>query len=695
MTKHIIRPLTACLILVACVFAGEASAAPFRVRHDLRVSLDPAHHRLTGIDRVEIDTDEPGALNFFLSSGAFDIEVLQDGQPVPFTLAANVLRISPLAPGGPGAKLQVTIKYTAVFDDPLPDAPVNTDDPSYGVTGTIGEQGAFLLAGAGWYPHLEAQNVTYRVAVEAPEGIVAVTAGRSLGTENRDGRSVSVWQIDRPVQGLALSAAPYHVAHRRSGDVTISTYFLPDNRDLSVSYLKATGRYIRMYEELFGPYPFAKFAVVENFFPTGYGFPSFTLLGGRVLRLPFIIETSLGHEIAHCWWGNSVLVDYAGGNWSEALTTYVSDYLYKEKASPERALERRRTLLRNYASLVTAKEDFPLRQFQSRTSPSSRTIGYDKGAMVFHMLRIQLGEEVFWQSLRDVYSRHLFEAISWRHFQQAFETRAQTSLERYFDQWIDRDGAPQPALRDVTLEQVNQHWIVKGRLIQPKPYYEFTADLMLQSRGETVTQKIQLSGAQTEFRFRSDTPPKELVLDPQVNVFRRLTPAEIPPSVNSIKGARSVLMVLADDLDKGSKEAARTLSLSLGLKNLRVVDEGAVDAEELGRHDLLLVGIPRNRGWLPAIDGQVTFQKDAFILQETSFNQPWDAFFGVGPHPMTKQRVAGLFLPLSAAYADVAARKVTHYGKYSYLAFSRGTNRAKGTWPVNHSPVIHRWAAVP
>jgi hypothetical protein len=65
----------------------------------------------------------------------------------------------------------------------------------------------------------------------------------------------------------------------------------------------------------------------------GFGFPSYTLIGGTVLRLPFIIHTSLGHEIAHCWWGNGVLVDDDGGNWSETLTTYVADYLYQEKKS--------------------------------------------------------------------------------------------------------------------------------------------------------------------------------------------------------------------------------------------------------------------------------------------------------------------------------------------------------------------------
>ena len=64
-----------------------------------------------------------------------------------------------------------------------------------------------------------------------------------------------------------------------------------------------------MYEEMIGAYPYAKFATVENWFPTGYGMPGWTLLGSQVLRLPFIPTTSFGHEIAHNWWGNSVFVE--------------------------------------------------------------------------------------------------------------------------------------------------------------------------------------------------------------------------------------------------------------------------------------------------------------------------------------------------------------------------------------------------
>src|SRR5690606_3013180 len=123
--------------------------------------------------------------------------------------------------------------------------------------------------------------------------------------------------------------------HVRHGDVFAQTFTYADT-DSSIynRYLRGTGRYLDLYEEQIGPYPFAKFALVENFWQTGFGMPSFTLLGDRVIRLPFILDTSYGHEILHNWWGNGVFVNVEEGNWCEGLTTYGADYAYKEQESP-------------------------------------------------------------------------------------------------------------------------------------------------------------------------------------------------------------------------------------------------------------------------------------------------------------------------------------------------------------------------
>ena len=81
----------------------------------------------------------------------------------------------------------------------------------------------------------------------------------------RDGKSISVWEEAHPAKYLSLSAGTYVVTERKAGDLPLYAYFSPGNASLAASYLDASADYIRLYEGLFGPYPFEKFAIVENF----------------------------------------------------------------------------------------------------------------------------------------------------------------------------------------------------------------------------------------------------------------------------------------------------------------------------------------------------------------------------------------------------------------------------------------------
>jgi hypothetical protein len=479
------------------------------------------------------------------------------------------------------------------------------------------------------------------------------------------------------------------VAEKSVGPVTAATYLLPSNQDLAQSYLEATAGYLELFSDLFGPYPFQKFAVVENFFPTGFGFPSYTLMGGRVLRLPFIIHTSLGHEIAHCWWGNGVLVDYAGGNWSEALTTYVADYLFKEMKSPQAALDYRRQWLRNFSTLIRPQNDFPLDQFISRYNPVSKTIGYDKGAMVFHMIRRKLGEEAFWNALRDIYRDRLFQKTSWSDLQRAFEVRGQCSLDDFFDQWLHRRSAPQFFVDGVELNQVAGNWKVNGQIIQKGPHYKFPVNLTMEAGSERITRELELAGGSTAFEMISSQRPRKLSVDPDYDIMRLLFASEIPPAVNNIKGSASVQIVLANHLHPDLKKAGQTLALSLGLKNHQFVSESDVSRKELIKNDILLIGQPGQKDLLPKMPDQVSLLPDSFTLNSALYNKPSDAFFGVFQHPFNENRIAALFIPSSNQFADRVARKITHYGKYSYLAFQSGNNRDKGVWAVEKSPLVY------
>jgi hypothetical protein len=670
-------------LLPSCFATSTATGTGERPRQTLQISLNPEEARLTGRSQWEWETPVAGDFEMTLTPAAQIDGVSVNGSPSNYRFSNGRLRI----PSGVDPAEMLEVRYEAVFDDPAPTRPVNMDNPGHGVSGTISPRGTLLLGGAGWYPMMSGPSPRYRVEVDAPEGILAVTAGDLVEHRAAAGRTRTVWEVETPVAALALSAGRYEIRERKSGSVRVMTFFRPETRDLSDAYLEASARHIDRYRQLFGPYPFAKFAVVENFFPTGYGFPSYTLLGGRVLRLPFILDTSLGHEIAHCWWGNGVTVDVSGGNWSEGLTTYVADYRYKEEDSAEAAREYRLKMVRGYAALVPPDGGFPLSAFRSRVDRMSQAVGYHKGAMVFHMLRRRVGEDRFWETLRDLYREHRFESISWDEIQAAFEAGHDESLAAFFDGWVRENGAPLISLDRVRAELADGRWRVAGRLTQTGPGWDLRVPVEIETATGRIRETVPLTGERADFEISLPERPRRLSVDPDADVMRRLHPAEVPPTVNRLKGADRVLVVVPANASPGLRKTAELLVRSLGLRRYRVLSETAVDETRLSDASVLTVGRPTRPELIPSLPESVALTPDGVELNGNGYAVGPNAFFGVFPHPADAGRVMALFLA-DPAGDPTAARKITHYGTYSYLAFHEGENRAKGTWPVTHSPLI-------
>jgi hypothetical protein len=250
-------------------------------------------------------------------------------------------------------------------------------------------------------------------------------------------------------------------------------------------------------------------------------------------------------------------------------------------------------------------------------------------------------------------------------------------------------------LDGVLAETSGNSWKVEGRVIQSRPYFSFPLTLALETDKQTIAKQIFISGKATSFELSSDRQPQRLTADPEYNLLRRLFPSEIPPAVNALKGSPSVITVLSENLDPEIKKAAELLTLSLGLKHNNFVDEIEVDRQMMAENDILVIGLARRADLFQNIPDRVTIRPDSFRLNETLYEKPSDAFFGVFEHPTNSDRMAALFMPLSPQYAELVARKITHYGKYSYLAFQSGKNLDKGIWPVEKSPLVYEWRRAP
>ena len=123
---------------------------------------------------------------------------------------------------------------------------------------------------------------TYDVRITLPEGWAAVTQGTAQADASR-------WIVSTKSEALTVVANRFVVKTRtwkaQSGQaIQLATYLFPDDAALADEYLDASARYLDAYIPLLGAYPFSQFAVVENFFSSGLGMPSFTLLGSGVIK---------------------------------------------------------------------------------------------------------------------------------------------------------------------------------------------------------------------------------------------------------------------------------------------------------------------------------------------------------------------------------------------------------------------------
>ena len=303
-------------------------------------------------------------------------------------------------------------------------------------SGIIGEQGVYLNYGSAWFPILGDSLVTFDLEVKFSSN---ASTWKAVSQGDRNGGNA--WINRDPMEEIYLIAADFTEYSVLSGDVEVLAYLRTPDSNLATKYMDATERYLNLYEPMLGEYPYSKFALVENFWETGYGMPSFTLLGEQIIRFPFILESSYPHEILHNWWGNGVYPDYASGNWSEGLTAYLADHLFREINGVGH--EYRKDMLARYKNYVTEGSDFALSSFTSRNSAATQAVGYGKTLMLWHMLRLELGDELFLEGLRKFYSDYKFKRASFSDIERLFTSLSGVDLSVFFEQWVERVGAPE------------------------------------------------------------------------------------------------------------------------------------------------------------------------------------------------------------------------------------------------------------
>ncbi len=663
--------------------------------HSIRVLLDPFNQKISVEDTITFGQGSTNGRrqfalneNLTISNNAGNLTLLPSSTPAEviginstgaLAAAANRYELR-LDRQGDG---QASLIYSGTVYDAAQQTSAEYAQSFAETSGIISADGVYLNKGSVWIPDFGDDLITFDISVQ-----FAPTARNWKAVSQGDRSGGNAWRSTQPMEEVYLIAANFTEYSQQSDDVEVLAYLRQPDRNLATKYLQATERYLALYEPLLGDYPYSKFALIENFWETGYGMPSFTLLGQQVIRFPFILESSYPHEILHNWWGNGVYPDYESGNWSEGLTAYLADHLFREMDGA--GAEYRKEMLARYKNYVASDSDFPLAEFTSRNSAASQAVGYGKTLMLWHMLRVKIGDELFMSGLRRLYAEYQFKRVSFDDIAVLFSEEAGMDLLPFFDQWVNREGAP--ALTFAVEALANNQARIMFAQFQPETPYSLKVPVALYYEGEEYPQVYDIELSQKVDGVIADNYDRlqAVLVDPYFDVFRQLDREETPPTIGELFGASDITFILPQTNQAQWRQLAQAFAEGT---NATIVS--AEEIEILPPSQSVWV-LGRDNSFAQSLVGQLepygaSLESDAAQLNGQAVEYENRSTVLVARHPDNSELALGYIHIDDMIALPGMIEKLPHYGKYSYLSFlgSEPTNDVKGVWASDASPM--RW----
>ncbi len=562
-------------------------------------------------------------------------------------------------------------------------------------TGIIFEKGIYLSGETYWVPYFKNADLrTFSIRVSIEKDWLLVTQGELISNNITDSVINYSFQMKDPTNQVCLIGNRWTKYTKNIKDVDINVYLINPDENLAKRYLDATSEYLNIYNTIIGSFPYSKFDVIENFWETGYGMPSFTLLGKKVMRFPWVLNTSYPHEFLHNYWGNSVYVDYKNGNWCEGITTYLADHLIKEKDGADNVY--RRAQLKKYTDYVNPENDYPVNKFTSKNDAAGEAIGYSKLLMINHMLRVKYGTELFLKSYANFYEEYKFKLASFHDIQKSFEKVTGDNLDTFFNQWIYSKGAPQIELNKVKLKKKKKRYHLKFNLSQTESErtfdLEIPAYIYLEESKTVEFRLLKLNKLRQTYNLSFAEKPVRIDIDPLFDVMRILDPQEVPPTLSQILGSDKWTVVLP----KSSKDYYYYKNLAITWLNM-YKEQGK---EIVLVNDNKLDELPKDQSvWI--LGDKNNYAKEinlrniyhAALNEETlnnidSLNEKETIIYTIA-NPENHNEAIGYINSNTPSAIGQLNMKFMHYSNFSYFGFEGKSlqNVLKGNFPVFSSPL--------
>ena len=433
--------------------------------------------------------------------------------------------------------------WTFVYDGVITG---NEDGPIEGLKlAAIQEPISYLLYPARWFPStgFMTDRFTAELHIRVPQGMRVFASGSSGAskpvtlTGGKPGDEYDFKWAKPGFPGTVIAGRFLPPVSAGAGNVKV---YVTITHQASVNALAqtATSEY-NFFTDTFGLPPTPRINIVElpdDTLPAVYAPELAAIMGSRTgdksgIRL-------LANTIAHQWWGLEISPKTLDDAWITNGMSRYGELMYVEDQNGQSALK---AAMEDVAAGALAYDTIPLTSVGRLDpfSPQFQSMTLEKGAMIFHMLRWEVGDKAFPDVLKGALSQYSGGSIRTGDFEKVAEAESQKELVPFFSQWIDGTGAPTFTNKySVYRLGNNKGFRTIGEINQDLDLFRMPVDLRIETDGKTVNQSVEVVGTDTQYVVDTFGRPRRISVDPNDWVLKASPDLQVRISI--LKGQQLV-----------------------------------------------------------------------------------------------------------------------------------------------------------
>jgi tetratricopeptide (TPR) repeat protein len=551
---RLVSPCARVALVAACAWIAATAAMAQRERPALNITgyvinaeLDTTAHQLTATAVVSFTAPPNLDVVNFLFHPALKVTKItdQNGKLLDGERTADgSIRVTPAASFVQGQ----TERWTFVYDGTITGS---EDGPVQGLKlAAIDEPISYLLYASRWFPMTGymTDRFTAEMHIRVPSGMRVFASGAAGAAKHAtlsNGKDGDEYDFNWTKPGFPGTViAGRYVGPFSVGAGNVKVYTTISHQASGNEEAQTATKEYDFFTDDFGQAETERLNVVElpnDTLEAAYAPELAGIMGAHIGDKPGV--RLLANTIAHQWWGCEISPKTLDAAWITNGMSRYGELMYVEEDSGNSGL---RAALEDVSAGALAYDTTPLSSAgrQDAFSPQFQSMTLDKGSMIFHMLRGEIGDKAFLATLKGALSEYTDKSISTEDFEKVAEEQSQKQLLPFFSQWIDGTGAPRFSDKYAVYRLGNNKGFrTIGEIDQDLDLFRMPVDLRVETDGKTVNQDVEVVGTNTQYVVDTFGRPRRISIDPSDWVLKNTPDLEVRIAI--LKGQQ---LVAQDDL---------------------------------------------------------------------------------------------------------------------------------------------------